>query len=77
MIVKCRECGKEISNTAHTCPYCGKSKEITNVWYGIVWAVVSAGVILLVLFLLSQNINTDGQIDKQVNLTKLEMKKYE
>ena len=51
MMVKCRECGKEIAENARTCPYCG-SRTPTN--YRLVWRYIGAaiGIIVIIRYVL-------------------------
>ena len=42
-IVKCRECGEEVSNKAEKCPHCGvKTPHSTDYWTGVFWKSVIA-----------------------------------
>ena len=45
-LVKCRECGKEISNNASSCPYCGYKNRKNNLKL-IIIALIILVVILL------------------------------
>jgi DNA-directed RNA polymerase subunit RPC12/RpoP len=40
-LVKCKECGQEVSTSAGTCPHCGKKRTTTRT------KVIAAGIVLL------------------------------
>lgn len=51
-LIKCKECGKEVSSTAKVCPHCGKKDpavaELSEKTMGIIWII--SIVIVLCLF---------------------------
>lgn len=51
MMVKCRECGKEIAENARTCPYCGSRTPTNN---RLVWRYIGAaiGIIVIIRYVL-------------------------
>lgn len=50
-LIKCKECGKEVSNTAKICPHCGKKnpaiEELSDKTMRIIWIMS----IIIVFFL--------------------------
>lgn len=60
-LVKCRECGKEISNTAKTCPHCGAK---ISRGIGCVSVVLfSVGIIIVILYIIMAVAGKDGNND--------------
>lgn len=50
MMTKCRECGKEVSNQASTCPHCGVSKPCSSAYRKsseLPWKII-AGVLMVI-----------------------------
>lgn len=65
-LIKCKECGKDISDTTKQCPYCGFKEKISKKWLIIIilgLAVLIAGVGFITLTMLNHNSNTDEEIE--------------
>ena len=45
-LIKCQECGQQVSSAAKACPHCGKSRD--HISSGVVWFVVIGLVVVLV-----------------------------
>lgn len=46
-LMKCKECGQEVSSTAKTCPSCGVSGPARYGWNGVAYYTVAVSVTLL------------------------------
>lgn len=73
-LIKCAECGKEISEFAPVCPVCGKpSLKKKRVGCLTLVAVLFFGFILIAIFTPSQKSPTGSQaVENQVNFTDIE-----
>ena len=56
--VPCRACGRDIYEDAERCPHCGEyvvpggePERITGGWKNLLWALIGAGVLILLLYL--------------------------
>ena len=59
-LIKCKECGQEISKNAKICPHCGKKNKNKKVWFLIVGAII--------LFLIIANIFSSNKEKKESEL---------
>lgn len=48
-LTKCKECGKEVSTDAKTCPHCGKEIKKTSIWTKKFSSCGCLAVILLII----------------------------
>jgi ribosomal protein L37AE/L43A len=46
-LIKCKDCRKEISTAAPTCPHCGRPSTVQQI-DSIIWGAVKGGALLLV-----------------------------
>jgi predicted amidophosphoribosyltransferase len=54
MLIQCRDCGKEISDTAMVCPHCGRATQKPKGWekpYTIGCAVIAVIISFIVMML--------------------------
>lgn len=52
-LVKCKECGKEISSKAEVCPHCGKKhKQLSSTGFDLFLIIVVLPIIAAVIILL-------------------------
>src|SRR6266446_2966832 len=62
-LVKCRECGKEISSSAASCPNCGKRQTSLGTKLVVVMTLVVAFIVMLGMCINSSTTNRIGCID--------------
>jgi hypothetical protein len=65
-LVKCADCGSEISTAAVTCPHCGRPRVVAEQFdrrpgSGKVLAIILAGLVALMLFMCSHQTTPSGQ----------------
>lgn len=74
-LIKCPECGKEVSNNAEACPNCGCSLKPSTTHFSLVLVgcVISVLIVLLSLNTLNSNfdyiMNGSGSIDKLLEIS--------
>ena len=74
-LIKCPECGKEVSNNAKACPNCGCSLKPSSTHFSLVLVgcVISVLIVLLSLVTLINNfdyiMNSSGSIDKLLEIS--------
>lgn len=74
-LIKCPECGKEVSNNAKACPNCGCSLKTSSTHFSLVLVgcVISVLIVLLSLVTLINNfdyiMNGSGSIDKLLEIS--------
>lgn len=54
-LVKCKECGKEISSKASSCPNCGFVIKKKGTSYSYLWVIILVALILIIIGSLSQS----------------------
>lgn len=76
-LINCKECGKEISSMAPSCPYCGfviRKRKKTS--YSYIWIVLLIAILIVLIGSLSQN-NSSIQSVKTEIITFEEFQKIE
>lgn len=72
-LVKCRECGKEVSTEAKTCPHCGVSKPTPPAKVGTATTVISILVAVVIAYQCTKNKNDSQAESKPAPPTRQEL----
>jgi len=55
-MIKCKECGKEVSSKAESCPNCGVVIKEKPTFYGCVTLIVGGILIIIIAIIVTSNI---------------------
>ena len=70
-LIKCKECDKDVSSEAETCPHCGAKLPKKRIWPKVLMGIIATPILLIILINVFMSPESKMEIDAEANCKKI------